>query len=192
MKRIVLTFGLIAGVILSSMMVVSLLFWGDIGYDRAMVVGYTTMVLSFLLIYFGVRSYRDTVAGGTVSFGRAFAVGWLIAAVASVCYSATWQVFGTRLEPDFMEKYQAHVIEKARAEGKSEAALAEQRAKLERDAAMYANPVIMAAFTFMEPQPVALIVALVSAGILSRRRKREVSDGVRRPDGAMADAGASA
>ena len=45
-----------------------------------MVIGYTTMVIAFLLIFFGVRSYRDNVAGGTVRFGRAFAVGALIAA----------------------------------------------------------------------------------------------------------------
>ena len=44
------------------------------------------MVLAFLLIFFGVRSYRDNVAGGRVRFGRAFAVGASIAAVASVCY----------------------------------------------------------------------------------------------------------
>ena len=31
---------------------------------------YATMVLAFLLVYFGVRSYRDTVVVGTVGFGR--------------------------------------------------------------------------------------------------------------------------
>jgi hypothetical protein len=36
---------------------------------------------------------------------------------------------------------------------------------------MYKNPLYNAAFTFMEPLPVGLIVALVSAGVLSRRRK---------------------
>ena len=50
-----------------------------IGFDRGEIIGYTSMVLAFLLIFFGVRSYRDNVAGGTVRFGRAFAVGALIA-----------------------------------------------------------------------------------------------------------------
>jgi hypothetical protein len=36
---------------------------------------------------------------------------------------------------------------------------------------MYENPVFNSAITFMEPLPVALVIALVSAGILSRRRK---------------------
>ena len=68
MKKTVLTFGLIAGVILSTMMVVAILFKDAIGFDSGEIVGYTSMVLAFLLIFFGVRSYRDNVAGGTVRF----------------------------------------------------------------------------------------------------------------------------
>ena len=54
-----------------------------------------------LLIFFGVRSYRDTVSGGAIPFGRAFLVGALIAFVASACYVVTWQVIYYRLAPDF-------------------------------------------------------------------------------------------
>ena len=36
---------------------------------------------------------------------------------------------------------------------------------------MYKNPAINAAMTFVEPMPVGLIIALVSAGLLSRRKK---------------------
>ena len=39
------------------------------------------MVLAFLMVFFGVRSYRDNVAGGHVTFGRAFKVGLLITLV---------------------------------------------------------------------------------------------------------------
>jgi hypothetical protein len=176
MKKIVLTFGLISGAILSAMMLAMLPFHDEIGFDRGMVVGYTTMVLAFLLVFFGVRSYRDNVAGGTVRFGRAFVVGALIAAVASVCYVATWEVIYFNVHPDFMEKYQAHTIEKARAGGASEAEIAAKRSEMEKFAEMYKNPAINAAMTFMEPLPVALIVALVSAGVLSRRRKDRVAE----------------
>ena len=114
MKKIVLTFGLISGAILSAFMAVTFPFLDAIGSDRGYVVGYTSMVVAFLLIYFGVRSYRDNVAGGTVRFGRAFAVGALIGVVASVCYVATWEVIYFKFAPDFLVKYQAHEIEKAR------------------------------------------------------------------------------
>ena len=171
MKKTVLTFGLISGAILSAMMLLTLPFLDVIGFDRGAIVGYTSMVLAFLLIYFGVRSYRDNIAGGTVRFGRAFAVGALIAVVASLCYVATWEVIYFRFAPDFMTKYQAHILEKARADGESPEALAQKKAELDKFAVLYRNPAINAAYTFLEPLPVALIVALVSAGVLSRRRK---------------------
>src|SRR3712207_3804475 len=117
MTKIVLTFGLIAGVILAAMLLVTLPFQEEIGFDRLQILGYTTMLVAFLLIFFGVRSYRDNVAGGAVRCGRAFAVGMLIAAVASACYTAAWEVYYFKVAPDFMAKYQAYVLEKARADG---------------------------------------------------------------------------
>jgi hypothetical protein len=86
-------------------MLVTIPFQDAIGFDRGEIIGYTSMVLAFLLIFFGVRSYRDNVAGGTVGFGRALAVGALIAAVASLCYVATWEVIYFKLAPDFVTKY---------------------------------------------------------------------------------------
>jgi hypothetical protein len=173
MRKIVLTFGLISGAVLSAMMLIMLPFHDQIGFERGMVVGYTTMVLAFLLVYFGVRQYRDTVRGGTIRFGRAFVVGALIAAVSSACYVATWEVIYFNFTPDFLVKYQAHELEKARANGATEQQLAAKRAEMEKLAVMYQNPAINAAMTFMEPLPVALIVALVSAGVLSTRKKRQ-------------------
>ena len=171
MKKTVWTFGLISGVILSTMMAITVPFEHEIGYDHALVVGYTTMVLSFLLIFFGIRSYRDNVGGGAVGFGRAFAVGALIAAIASVCYVATWEVIFFKFEPDFMDKYTARAIEQVKASGASEAVVAQRTAELTRQAELYKNPLVNVAMTFIEPLPVGLLIAFVSAVVLSRRRR---------------------
>ena len=173
MRKTVLTFGLLAGAILSVMMLITLPFHEQIGFDRSEVIGYTTMVLAFLLIFFGVRSYRDNVGGGRISFGRAMAVGSLIAVVASACYVVTWEILYFNFMPDFATKMQAHAMEEARAEGKSAAELATLKAQMDRFAAWYRNPALNAAITFIEPLPVALVMTLVSAGVLSRRRKSE-------------------
>ena len=172
MRKIVLTYGLIAGVILSAMMFISILFQDEIGFDRAEIIGYTSMVAAFLLIFFGVRSYRDNVApGGTIRFGRAFAVGALIAVVASLCYVAAWVPIYSRMAPDFVEKYQAHLIAKERSDGATEAEIAAKKEELEKYAVMYRNSAIRSAITFAEPMPVALVISLVAAGVLSRRRR---------------------
>jgi hypothetical protein len=171
MRRIVLTFGLIAGAVLSAMMLVTIPFMDRIGFDRAMVIGYASMVLGFLMVYFGIRSYRDEVAGGHVTFGRALTVGLLITVVASVCYVATWQVVYHRVAPDFMEQYAAHEIAKARRSGATEAEVAAKAREMAEFSAMYQNPLFNAGFTFLEPLPVGVLLSLVSAGMLSRRRR---------------------
>ncbi|MGZ8379114.1 MAG: DUF4199 domain-containing protein [Gemmatirosa sp.] len=173
MRKIVLTFGLIAGAVLSAMMLVTQPFMDRIGFDRAMVIGYTTMVLAFLMVYFGIRAYRDEVAGGHVTFGRALVVGLLITAVASVCYVATWQVVYHRIAPDFMAQYSAHEIAKARQAGATEAEIAAKSREMAEFAVLYQNPLFNIGFTFLEPLPVGVLFSLVSAGMLSRRRRVE-------------------
>jgi hypothetical protein len=172
MKKTVLTFGLISGIIISLLMLVTVPFHDQIGFDRGLIVGYTTMLAAFLLIYFGVRSYRDNVAGGSVKFGRAFAVGALIALISSAMYTATWEViyFGGFM-PDFIPKYQAHVIESERAKGATPQELEKKTAELNSMAEMYKNPIMNAGMTLLEPLPVGLVVALISAVVLSRKRR---------------------
>lgn len=170
MKKIVLTFGLISGVILSLMLLATVPFMERIG-DAGMLLGYATMVAASFLIYFGVRSYRDNVAGGTVRFGRAFAVGALIALVQALCYTATWEVYYFTAHPDIIARYQANQLNDMRREGATQAELDAKVVEQRRFAELYENPAVNAGMTMMEPLPVGLLFALVSAGLLSRRRR---------------------
>ena len=86
MKKTVLTFGLISGLMISILMGGSLLLADKIGSGHSMALGYTIMLASFLLIYFGIRSYRDNTLAGQISFGRAFGCGLLITKTPS----STW------------------------------------------------------------------------------------------------------
>lgn len=173
MRKIVLTFGLIAGAILSAMMSIALLFQDQIGFDKGAIVGYTSMVVAFLMVFFGVRAYRDNVAGGKVTFGRALKVGLLITAVASACYVATWEVIYYNFAPDFVDKYAAYTVEKAQKAGATEAELAEQKRQMAKFKEMYRNPLVNIALTLLEPLPVGLLFTLVTAGVLSRKRRKE-------------------
>ncbi len=175
MRKIVLTFGLIAGGILSAMMLLTMPFMEQIGFEKGEVIGYTTMVLAFLMIFFGVKSYRDNVAGGTVTFGRAFLVGLLITVVASVCYVATWQVVYYKLAPDFGEKYTAYAVNKAKKSGATDAQIAATKKEMTEFMDMYKNPLINISITFIEPLPVGLVITLVTAGVLSRKRRDKIA-----------------
>lgn len=170
MRRIVLTYGLIAGAVMGGMLLLALPFQDQIGFDRGAIVGYTSMVLAFLMVYFGVRSYRDTVAGGSIAFGQAFLVGLGITLVATAVYVATWQVVYYGFMPDFMDKYAAYALEQARAAGASAEDLARQQQELAAFAETYRNPLVNIAFTALEPLPVGLVFTLVTAGVLGRRK----------------------
>jgi len=169
MKKTVLTFGLIGGAILAAMMYATLPFLDKIGFDKGEIIGYTTMILAFMLVFFGIRSYRENVSGGRITFGRAFAVGILITVVACACYVVAWEILYFKFLPDFCEKYSAYMVEKARASGASQQVIEATRQQMKDMKVMLDNPLINAAFAFIEPLPVGLIITLVSAAILRKR-----------------------
>lgn len=173
MKRTVWVFGLIAGVILSIMMLITVPFADRIGFDKSLIVGYTSMVLSFLMIFVAVKSYRESVGGGSISFLRAFSIGLLITGIASVFYVATWLVINYTMMPDFADKYAAYAVEQVRKSGASQAEIDAKAKEMEHMRATLKNPVTNAAATFLEPLPVGVLMALLSAAVLRRKRKGE-------------------
>ena len=175
MKKIVLTFGLIAGVMISVLTDASLLLASRIGSGHSMVVGYTIMVASFLLIYFGVRSYRDNNLAGQISFGRAFACGILITLITTFCYVVSWEILYFNFMPHFMDSYFAAQIHQVQSSSLDPATIASKVAAIQSSQQSYQNPLVNAAYTFIEPLPVGLIITLISAALLRRRPIAEQS-----------------
>jgi hypothetical protein len=161
---------------MAAMMFATLPFVEKIGFDKGAIVGYTTMVLAFMLVFFGIRSYRENVNDGHITFGRAFAVGILITLVACVGYVIAWEIIYFKFMPDFVDKYTSYVIQKARASGASQQAIDNQLQQMKSLKAMYDNPIINAAITFTEPFPIGLIVTLISAAILRKKTGAAISD----------------
>lgn len=173
MKQVVLTFGLLSGAVAAALMFLTLPFAERIGFDRSIFVGYTVIVTSMLFVYFGVRSYRDTVLGGHVTFGRAFQAGLLIAVISSVCYVIAWLILFYGFMPDFADRYAAYMVESARAADGGQAEIDAAIKQADDAKRMLENPLINAAVAFIEPLPVGLLVSLISAGAL----KKQKSDG---------------
>jgi hypothetical protein len=116
------------------------------------------------------------VLGCSIGFGRAFQVGILITLIASVCYVATWEVLFFKGPSNFGEKYSAAMIEKAKTPGATQQQIDAKVAEARKFQELYRNPFINAAITLVEPFPVGLVITLVCAGILSRkRRERDAS-----------------
>ena len=169
MKKTVVTFGLISGVLSSLMMLATVPFHDRIGFNYGLVLGYTTIVLSFMLVFFGIRSYRDNVAGGSITFVRAFGLGILITLVSCVFYVGTWEVIYFKLMPDFAEKFSKSAIEKVITSGGSKEMIDAKVQEMKDLTALLNNPLKNAGMTFLEPFPVGLIVTLISAAVLRKK-----------------------
>ena len=174
MKKTVLTFGLISAAVLCVLMAITTAFAEKIGFDNGVIIGYTTMVLAFLLVFFGIRSYRENVGGGHISFGRALTVGLLIMLIAAAFYVIMWEIIYFNFMPDFIDKYVAHATESLRASGKPPEQIESEIAEMNRMMTLYKNNFLVnIAFTLLEPLPVGLVMTLISALILRRREPKE-------------------
>jgi hypothetical protein len=173
MKKTILTFGLISGVLSSLMMLATMPFMDKIGFDKGYYYGYTAIVLSFLLVYFGIRSYRDNVGHGQITFAKGFAVGISITLISCIFYVVTWEILYFNFLHDFMDKYGAYVIEKLKAKGASPAAIQAQMQQLQKLKELNENPLINAAMTFIEPFPVGLAITLISAAVLRKKAQSQ-------------------
>jgi small-conductance mechanosensitive channel len=169
MKKDVWKYGLLSGLALAIMMAITVPFEHHTSERWAMVIGYTTMVLSFLIVFVGVKHYRDTECGGSISFGRALAAGVLMMLISCSCYVAMWEALNATVEKNFAHEYSAALVKRAQNSGLQGAALERKIAEARKFEAMYSNPVYSAAITLLEPLPVGIVMALVTAGILRRK-----------------------
>lgn len=171
MKRIVLRFGLASGALLIALSAITLplCLKGKLNFDHMELVGYSSMVLAFLFVFFGVRAYRDSLGGGAIGFGKAFQVGILITLVTCAMYVIAWEITYFNFFPDFLDRYAEHVLDRMRQAGATEAAIQKKAAELAQMAKYYANPLFNVGITFLEVFPVGLVVTLVSAAILRRK-----------------------
>ena len=172
MKRNVLIFGVILGVILCGHMVYMVkLLYADPALETNVIVRYPAMVVVFSLSFFGIRNYRNRELGGVISLGRAFKTGALIALAGSTMYVVAWLFYYYLFVPDFLDKYSEHVIIDATRNGASAAELAAKKQEMEQFKGMYSNPIFVILITYAEVLPVGLVVAFVSSLILKRKQE---------------------
>ena len=177
MKKVVLTFGLIGGLI------IAILVWvitgigcdGDLlNLDYAMFVGYASMLIALTMVFFGIKSYRDNYAGGRITFWKGVQIGLLIALIGGVMYWAG-AVSYAAAHPGFVDRFTAkftdHTVGKLRASGATQAEIDQTLEDMRSMQGMLENPVMFFLICLMEFMPVGIIVTLISAALL---RKREL------------------
>lgn len=171
MKNIILKNGIFAGLIVTAFML-----YGTISlqknpkdFEPSYVLGFTGMILAFTFIFIGIKQFRDKINDGYVTFGQGFKVGFLIALFASAIYVGVWLIEYYFFFPDFMERYAEFELSHAKPEE-----LAEKTKEMASYKEWYKNPILIILLTFMEILPLGLLITLISALILKRKKTIEL------------------
>jgi hypothetical protein len=174
MKKIVITYGLISGAIITGLFLISMYLWskGIINFDNGEYYGYGSMLVALSMVFFGIKSFRDNQNSKSIGFWKGAQVGILISLLASFVYATGWEVY-MQASPtnSFMEEYTSHYISKLKEKGTPQEEIDKTMTEMASMMEMYKNPIIRFGMTLMEILPVGIIVTLLSAAIL---RKKEV------------------
>lgn len=167
MKRTVFTFGSIAGIIVSAMLFITMTD-GLKGNEYGELIGYSTMIIAFVTIFFAVRTYRDKYNHGLIKFGKAFLIGLYITLIASTMYVVSWMVISNTYARNYMDQYYDNAIEEIRKNDLPQIEIEQQVQSMEQFRQMYKNPFVKIAVTYMEILPVGLLISLIIAALLRK------------------------
>jgi hypothetical protein len=174
MRKVVLTFGLISGGIISTFLLIGMHLWskGLLNFDTSELVGYSSMIIALSMVFFGIKSYRDNYLSGSIKFLKGLQVGLLISLVASLIYASSWEVYyqtNEEVRNSFMDRYVEHSITKMKNAGATESEVEEKIEQMNTMKELYKNPIVRFGFTMLELLPVGILISLISAGILRKR-----------------------
>jgi len=170
MKKNVLVYGLISGICVATFMTASIAYcYNKNSFEGSMLLGYAAMILSFSLIFVGVKNYRDKFNGGLISFGKAFLTAIYMALIASTLYVAGWMIAYYNFFPDFLERFTAYQLSPAKINQMSPEQVAGIRDQIEVFKVWYSTPFGVAGATYMEILPVGLLVSIITALILKKK-----------------------
>ncbi len=171
MKKIVITYGIISGLITGGLMLATMPLFvsGAVKMENGLWIGYTGMVIALSLVFFGIKSYRDNYGGGQITFGRGFLIGLSITLIASVFYVTAWEITFARSGEWFMQQWSKGEMDKLISSGSTEEELKVAKQKWDEFSQLYQNPLIRFGMTLMEIFPVGIVISLLSAALLRKR-----------------------
>lgn len=176
MKKIVIVYGLIAGVIVTVLLWLWMILFqkGVVNFDNGEMFGYGSMLVALSMVFFGIKSYRDNQSNGSIRFWKGVQVGLLISIIGALVYAVGWEAY-YQLSPDvrdgFIDRYTEHYVNRLKEKGAPQAEIERTAGEMARFHETYKNPAIRFGITIIEILPVGIIVTLLSAAIL---RKKEI------------------
>lgn len=170
MKKMVLRYGLYATLVTVGIPLVLFIIMDESGranYKLGEIIGYSTILLSMVFVFLGIKKHRDENKGGVISFGEALLAGSLIAALPAIAFGLYNFFYIEVLDPEFMENYYRYYLEQAQASMSADEFEAE-KVKIEAQKAAFQSPVVQFGVMFLTVFVIGFIVSLISAIVLKR------------------------
>ncbi|MBC7848093.1 MAG: DUF4199 domain-containing protein [Chitinophagaceae bacterium] len=170
MKKIILRSGLYSGLTLVGLFLITMWIGKSISYSVQEAIGYVGMILSLIFVYFGMRQYRDTVNGGTLTFGTGLRVGLLIVLIPTLLFGIFDVLYTSVINPGFYDEYCSAVLSKMKADLPARE-YEIKAAEMKEQVAMFKNQpvfqfIVMSLTVFL----IGLIITVISALMLRKAK----------------------
>jgi len=162
--KIITRYGLYSAALLMVLGLISHAFLGTSpdNYGIGEIVGYSSIILSLVIVYFGIRQYRNDHLQGDITFWQALKVGLLISLFPAIAFGIYNVIYVEFIDPEFMDKYYNHQLAQMQASmSKQEFQVA--KADMESQKDMFMNPTVQFFIMFLTVWLIGLVISTVSS-----------------------------
>ena len=168
MKNTVIKYGIRSAITITVLFLVALTLGKNLDYGLQEVIGYTSMVVSLVFVFFGIKHFRDHENNGVVSFGKALLIGILITLFAALAFGIIDLIYIKYINPDFTAEYYARAVEELKS-SLSGAELETKLAEMESQKELFMNPYISFLLMSFTVFLIGFIISLISSLLLQRK-----------------------
>ncbi len=168
MKNTIIKYGVYSLITASVLFLSAFLLGKNLDFSTQAVIGYASMVISLLFVYFGIKHFRDHENDGKVSLTKAIVIGLLISLFAALGFAIVDYIYTTQINPDFASEYLAQSLKEMEAT-LSPAEFEEQKIALTKQMEDYGGPIALASMMFLTVMVIGFIISLISGLILQRK-----------------------
>ena len=179
MKNIVLTFGILCGILLSIYVVISgMMVSPEMDLSTSTNIGYAAIFLAVgIPVYLATKKIRDEQNNGSITYGKVVTRGLLIALIGAVIYALSWTVYSELSDKDFLKIYTELAIKEMHEDGSSDEEIELAITLMEKMEFLYNNLFYRFVISILEPLPEGILTTLFIGLIVRKKGKKgEISE----------------
>lgn len=174
MKITIKKFGIYSFVSTFILFQIAFIIGKNLSFGIQEILGYLTIVISLLFVYFGIKHYRDKENQGVLSFKNGMLLGLSITLFVAIGSAIADYIYVTVFHPDFISDYSNYQLEKFTSSLSPED-LELKRQELLENAETLGKPSIMALVMFLTVFLLGTLITLLSSLFLQTNSKQQLS-----------------